>query len=67
MPPKIDLGVVKAGLGVLMSIADAVPVMGAPFKGSFEALKQIIEYTEVSVTSRLTYSKLMDSSASKLQ
>jgi hypothetical protein len=34
------------GLGVLASIAEAVPVLGAPVKGSVEALKQIVQYTQ---------------------
>jgi hypothetical protein len=38
-------------LGVLVSIAEAVPVLGAPVKGSLEALKQIIQYTDVSSSS----------------
>jgi hypothetical protein len=29
------------GLGMLVSVAEAVPVLGAPVKGSVEALKQI--------------------------
>jgi hypothetical protein len=49
--PKASLvsrGLVKDVLGVLVSIAEAVPVLGAPVKGSLEALKQIVEYTQVS-------------------
>jgi hypothetical protein len=35
------------GLGILVSIAEAVPVLGAPVKGSVEALKQILQYAQV--------------------
>jgi hypothetical protein len=35
------------GLGLLVSVAEAVPVLGAPVKGSFEALKQILQYAQV--------------------
>jgi hypothetical protein len=49
--PKTSLvsrGLVKDVLGVLVLIAEAVPILGAPVRGSLEALKQIIEYTQVS-------------------
>jgi hypothetical protein len=36
------------GLAVLQSVAKAVPVLGAPVEGSIEAVKQILQYTEVS-------------------
>jgi hypothetical protein len=32
----------------LASVAEAIPVLEAPLKGSIEALKQIQQYTEVS-------------------
>jgi hypothetical protein len=48
MPPVLDRGFVIDGLGILVSIAEAVPVLGAPVKGSLEALKQIVHYTQVS-------------------
>jgi hypothetical protein len=35
------------GLGLLASIAEAVPTLGAPVKGSVEALKQILQYAQV--------------------
>jgi hypothetical protein len=35
------------GLGVLASVAEAVPALGAPVKGSVEALKQILQYARV--------------------
>jgi hypothetical protein len=35
------------GLGVLASVAEAVPALGAPVKGSVEALKQILQYAQV--------------------
>jgi hypothetical protein len=52
--PKTSLvsrGLAKDVLEVLVSIAEAVPVLGAPVKGSLEALKQIVEYTQVSSSS----------------
>jgi hypothetical protein len=48
MPPVIDPGFVIDGLGILVSVAEAVPVLGAPVKGSLEALKQIVQYTQAS-------------------
>jgi hypothetical protein len=44
MPPVIDPGFVIDGLGILVSVA----VLGAPVKGSLEALKQIVQYTQAS-------------------
>jgi hypothetical protein len=35
------------GLGVLASVAEAVPVLGANVKCSVEALKQILQYAQV--------------------
>jgi hypothetical protein len=32
----------------LVSIPEAVPVLGGPVKASLEALKQIVQYTQVS-------------------
>jgi hypothetical protein len=37
------------GLAVLGSVAEVVPVLGASVKGAVEALKHILEYTEVAV------------------
>jgi hypothetical protein len=48
MSPKIDPAPWIDVLGVLASVAKAVPILGAPFEGSIEALKQILQYTEVS-------------------
>jgi hypothetical protein len=48
MTTKINLGLWIDGLGVLQSVAKAVPVLGAPVEGSIEAVKQILQYTEVS-------------------
>jgi hypothetical protein len=45
------------GLGVLASIAEAVPALGAPVKGSVEALKQILQYARVSTST--TYYHVM--------
>jgi hypothetical protein len=47
MPSKANVSVAIDGIGVLMSIADAVPLLGAPVKGSLEALQKILEYSEV--------------------
>jgi hypothetical protein len=49
MPSRRDLGPLLDGLSVLASIGDMVPFFGAPVTASAEALKQIIEYTEVGV------------------
>jgi hypothetical protein len=48
MSPNIDPAPWIDVLGVLASVAKAVPILGAPFEGSIEALKQILQYTEVS-------------------
>jgi hypothetical protein len=47
MSTKINLSHGIDGLGVLQSVAKAVPVLGAPVEGSIEALKQILQYTQV--------------------
>jgi hypothetical protein len=47
MSTKINLGPWIDGLGVLQSVAKAVPVLGAPVEGSIEAVKQILQYTQV--------------------
>jgi hypothetical protein len=47
MSTKINLGPWIDGLGVLQSVAKAVPVLGAPVEGAIEAVKQILQYTEV--------------------
>jgi hypothetical protein len=49
MPPKINVGLIIDGLGMLASVAEAVPVLGSPVKGSVEALKQILQYAQVSL------------------
>jgi hypothetical protein len=48
MTTKTGLSLWIDGLAVLQSVAKAVPVLGAPVEGSIEALKQILQYTEVS-------------------
>jgi hypothetical protein len=48
MNTKLGLGPWIDGLAVLQSVAKAVPVLGAPVEGSIEAVKQILQYTEVS-------------------
>jgi hypothetical protein len=47
MSIKINFGPWIDGLGVLQSVAKAVPVLGAPVEGSIEAVKQILQYTQV--------------------
>jgi hypothetical protein len=49
MPSKVNSGMNLTidGLGLLASIAEAVPMLGAPVKGSVEALKQILQYAQV--------------------
>jgi hypothetical protein len=42
------MGLLVDGLGVLASVAEAVPVLGSSVKGSVEAVKQIVQYSEVS-------------------
>jgi hypothetical protein len=49
------------GLAVLQSVAKAVPVLGAPVEGSIEAVKQILQYTEVSrCRGRAAWHRLID-------
>jgi hypothetical protein len=48
------------GLGVLASVAEAIPVLGAPVKSSVEALKQILQYARVSVLTVLCHMILSD-------
>jgi hypothetical protein len=47
MAPKIDPDSWTNVYRVLASVAKAVPVLGVPIEGSIEALKQILQYTEV--------------------
>jgi hypothetical protein len=49
MPPKANVGFIIDGLGMLASVAEAVPVLGSSVKGSVEALKQILQYAQVSL------------------
>jgi hypothetical protein len=53
MAPKIDWNPWIDGLALAQSVAKAVPVFGAPVEGSIEAVKQILQYTEVSRLHRL--------------
>jgi hypothetical protein len=48
MAPRIDPAPWIDVLGLLAAVAKTVPVLGAPVEGSIEALKQILEYAEVS-------------------
>jgi hypothetical protein len=48
MATKTGLSPWIDGLAVPQSVAKAVPVLGAPVEGSIEAVKQILQYTEVS-------------------
>jgi hypothetical protein len=45
---KIDPALWTDAFEVLASVAEAIPVLEAPLKGSIEALKEIRQYTEVS-------------------
>jgi hypothetical protein len=56
MKIKIDIGRLIDGLEVLVPVAKAVPVMGAPFEGALEAAKQILKYAEVSTSVQQTES-----------
>jgi hypothetical protein len=47
MAPKIDPAPWTSAFGVLVEVAKAVPVLGAPIGGSIEALTQIQKCTEV--------------------
>jgi hypothetical protein len=47
MATKTGLSPWIDGLAVLQSVAKAVPVLGAPVEGSIEAVKHILQYTEV--------------------
>jgi hypothetical protein len=47
MASKIDPAPWTDVLGALAAVAKAVPVLGASIKGLIEALKQILQYTEV--------------------
>jgi hypothetical protein len=52
MSIKIDIGVLIDGLEVLVPVAKAVPVLGAPVEGALEAVKQILKYAEVSASDK---------------
>jgi hypothetical protein len=49
MPSKVETGLNLTidGLGVLASVAEAVPALGPMVKGSVEALRQILQYAQV--------------------
>jgi hypothetical protein len=49
MATKTGLSPWIDGLAVLQSVAKAVPMLGAPVEASIEAVKQILQYTEVSL------------------
>jgi hypothetical protein len=48
MTIKINVGLLIDGLEVLVPVAKAVPVLGAPVEGALEAVKKILKYAEVS-------------------
>jgi hypothetical protein len=48
MDAKIDLAPWADVFGVLASIAEVIPALRMPIEGSIKALKQILQYTEVS-------------------
>jgi hypothetical protein len=45
MPSKLELTITS--LDILVPVAEAVPILGAPVKGSLEAAKKILEYVKV--------------------
>jgi hypothetical protein len=47
MQAGFNVGAAIGGLGILASIAEAVPFLGAPVKGTLETLQKILEYSEV--------------------
>jgi hypothetical protein len=47
MPPKVNLAFLVDGLGLLSSVAEAVPLLGTSVKAAVDAVKQIVQYTEV--------------------
>jgi hypothetical protein len=49
MSPKIDPALWTYVFGVLVSVAKAVPMLEALLGGSIEAMRQIQQYTEVSI------------------
>jgi hypothetical protein len=50
MKIKINVGLLIDGLEVLVPVAKAVPVLGAPVEGALEAVKKILKYAEVSTS-----------------
>jgi hypothetical protein len=48
MTLKSGLGPWIDGLEMVAAVPKAVPVLGAPVEGSMEALKKILQYTQVS-------------------
>jgi hypothetical protein len=50
MTIKIDIGLLIDGLELLVPVAKAVPVLGAPVEGALEAVKKILNYAEVSTS-----------------
>lgn len=53
MPSKLEVAITS--LDVLVPIAEAVPFLGAPVKGSREATKKILKYAQVSGYSSAAY------------
>jgi hypothetical protein len=56
MTVKINVGLLIDGLEVLVPVAKAVPVLGAPIEGALEAVKKILKYAEVSTFDKQTES-----------
>jgi hypothetical protein len=56
MTIKINIGLLIDNLEVLVPMAKAVPVLGAPVKGALEAVKQVLKYAEVSTSDQQTES-----------
>jgi hypothetical protein len=57
MPSKASSGLSLTidGLGLLALVAEAVPALEAPVKGSVEALKQILQYAQARPHLKSTY------------
>jgi hypothetical protein len=54
MPSKLELTITS--LDILVPVAEAVPILGAPVKGSLEAAKKILEYVKVCAAYELNIS-----------
>jgi hypothetical protein len=58
MSVNVNIGILIDGLEVLVPVAKAVPVLGAPVEGALEAVKQILKYAEVSTSDQQAESSM---------